>query len=204
MWTLAGSPTAAGRQRLSLSTRESLREALEDLAQPVSVLAQALQARIATCPFEALCLELPPLRAGTLDLPFEAMLVASPALAGTRADPSDFDEAFRAAGDASAARFGNLGGDAILVAPRPPAPGAGATFDGGHLAAFARTAEPAAFAAVFRLAAEHLIAAIPAGRPLWLSTAGLGVPWLHLRLDTRPKYYRHRPYADENWRPAPG
>jgi hypothetical protein len=32
--------------------------------------------------------------------------------------------------------------------------------------------------------------------PVWLSTAGLGVYWLHIRLDSRPKYYRHRPYAD--------
>ncbi len=25
--------------------------------------------------------------------------------------------------------------------------------------------------------------------------AGLGVAWLHIRLDDRPKYYRHAPYA---------
>ena len=30
--------------------------------------------------------------------------------------------------------------------------------------------------------------------PTWLSTAGMGVSWLHLRLDSRPKYYRHEPY----------
>ena len=32
--------------------------------------------------------------------------------------------------------------------------------------------------------------------PRWLSTAGLGVPWLHLRLDTRPKYYQYGPYKN--------
>jgi len=31
-------------------------------------------------------------------------------------------------------------------------------------------------------------------RPPWVSTAGMGVPWLHARLDTRPKYFRHAPY----------
>ena len=31
-------------------------------------------------------------------------------------------------------------------------------------------------------------------RPLWLSTNGLGVAWLHARIDARPKYYSHRPY----------
>lgn len=30
--------------------------------------------------------------------------------------------------------------------------------------------------------------------PIWLSTSGLGVYWLHVRLDTRPKYYNHDEY----------
>jgi hypothetical protein len=30
--------------------------------------------------------------------------------------------------------------------------------------------------------------------PVWLSTAGMGVAWLHVRLDSRPTYYGHRPY----------
>jgi hypothetical protein len=31
-------------------------------------------------------------------------------------------------------------------------------------------------------------------QPVWLSTAGAGVAWLHVRLDDRPKYYGHGPY----------
>ena len=30
--------------------------------------------------------------------------------------------------------------------------------------------------------------------PVWLSTAGAGVSWLHVRLGDRPKYYGHAPY----------
>ena len=30
--------------------------------------------------------------------------------------------------------------------------------------------------------------------PLWLSTEGSGVPWLHVRLDSRPKYIKHDAY----------
>ena len=30
--------------------------------------------------------------------------------------------------------------------------------------------------------------------PVWLNTAGAGVPWLHARLDGGPKYYHHAPY----------
>jgi hypothetical protein len=31
-------------------------------------------------------------------------------------------------------------------------------------------------------------------RPVWLSSAGGGVAWLHVRLDDTPKYYAYRPY----------
>ena len=31
-------------------------------------------------------------------------------------------------------------------------------------------------------------------QPLWLSSAGLGIYWLHLRLDSRPKNYSFQPY----------
>ena len=30
--------------------------------------------------------------------------------------------------------------------------------------------------------------------PVWTSTSGLGVYWLHVRLDSRPKYYQHQPF----------
>ena len=31
-------------------------------------------------------------------------------------------------------------------------------------------------------------------KPLWLSTSGLGIYWLHVRLDSIPKYYTYNPY----------
>ena len=33
---------------------------------------------------------------------------------------------------------------------------------------------------------------------IWLNTAGGGVAWLHVRLDTRPKYYQYQPYTKED------
>jgi hypothetical protein len=38
--------------------------------------------------------------------------------------------------------------------------------------------------------------------PRWLSTSGLGVFWLHVRLDQRPKYYAHTPYRREEAAPS--
>ena len=34
------------------------------------------------------------------------------------------------------------------------------------------------------------------GEKVWMSTSGLGVYWLHLRFDSRPKYYTHQPYKN--------
>ena len=31
-------------------------------------------------------------------------------------------------------------------------------------------------------------------QPRWLSTAGMGIPWVHVRIDSYPKYYRFPPY----------
>jgi hypothetical protein len=41
-------------------------------------------------------------------------------------------------------------------------------------------------------------------QPLWLSTAGGGVDWLHIRLDDRPKYYRHMPWRKVGGTPPAG
>ena len=33
-------------------------------------------------------------------------------------------------------------------------------------------------------------------KKVWMSTAGTGVYWLHLRMDSVPKYYSYQPYRD--------
>lgn len=118
-------------------------------------------------------------------------------------------------GPAAACAFPNLGGDAWLVAPRawPPVPLTAATAQAstdteryGHLAAFVRGASPVQVAQVWRTAAETLGGQLlwggggrprqPADQPLWFSTAGTGVAWLHFRLDSRPKYYLYRLFKE--------
>lgn len=91
--------------------------------------------------------------------------------------------------DASAVAFDNLGGDARLVAPCPGTDGAAYQ----HLAAFVRAAPAdAAHALIARVGEEVL--RVRGDAPRWVSTAGDGVAWLHVRLDARPKYYVHAPY----------
>ncbi|UJR82158.1 DUF6940 family protein [Sandaracinus amylolyticus] len=133
--------------------------------------------------------ETPPLTASTLDTTYEHALIDAPALARITADPSDFEERFDAEPAGDVLVFPNLGRDATLIVPAPRA--ADASY--AHLAAFVRGAPPAQVDMLFAKLARAILARI-GDAPLWVSTAGLGVSWLHLRLDARPKYYRHDAY----------
>jgi hypothetical protein len=110
------------------------------------------------------------------------VVVDAPNLARTTADPS----AFSAYLTAPINTFENLGGDATLIAPS-------VTGSYPHLAAFLRTAPASQTDELFRALGDAIVD-WQGKSPPWVSTAGMGVPWLHLRLDTRPKYYRHAPY----------
>ena len=142
----------------------------------------------ATLAFDAYCWECPPVTAQTLSREFECVFVSSPALARMPQDSEAFAEHFRP--DRSVVTFDNLGGDAMLVAPCPG--GEGSNYS--HLASFVATAPAPQQDALWQAVGRAMEKRIGA-RPLWVSTAGLGVAWLHVRLDDRPKYYRHAPYA---------
>jgi uncharacterized protein DUF6940 len=139
-------------------------------------------------PFDAFAWECPPVTAETFAREFECVFVSSPMLAGMPPDSAAFAEHFRP--DSSVVTFKNLGGDAVLVAPSPGGPGS----DFSHLASFTATAPAAQQDALWQAVGDAMDKRIGL-RPVWLSTAGLGVAWLHVRLDDRPKYYRHMPYA---------
>ncbi|MGD8843294.1 MAG: hypothetical protein PVJ83_07445 [Gammaproteobacteria bacterium] len=149
---------------------------------------------LCSVPFDAYCLELPPLLPDGCGRPFECVFVESTALARAAPDPAPFAEHFRAHPDCSVVAFENLGKDALLVAPCPRAGPDVYT----HLAAFLRGAAPAQIEALWQRAAAALNERMGEA-PVWFSTAGLGVFWLHLRLDSRPKYYRYRPYANRHF-----
>ena len=144
---------------------------------------------LADAPFKAYKWETPPVTKSTLGRPFEFVLLDAPAL-DRRPDPAAFADQFRGRpDDETVASFPNLGGDAVLVVPRPAGPSAYA-----HLAAFLRSAPQTQAHELWRVVGRATEARLGA-KPLWVSTAGMGVPWLHVRLDSRPKYYGYRPYA---------
>lgn len=146
-----------------------------------------LDATLASSPYAAYFWETPPFSRATLGRAFECVLVESPALASLRADPMPFRRALAGAGDLAV--FPNLGGDATLVVPTRRGP----LEAYAHLAAFVRGAPRAQRLALWQVLAGALEAHL-GDAPLWVSTSGLGVAWLHVRLDERPKYVTYAPY----------
>jgi len=147
-------------------------------------------ASLAATPFEAFFWETPPLTVHGLALPFECVVVSAPTLARQQADPTYFATQLGAKGGRDVVVFRNLGGDADLVVPCDMGTGA----DYAHLAVFLRTASPAQMQAIWRAVVETAETWLARGDRLWVSTAGLGVTWVHVRIDSRPKYYTHAPY----------
>lgn len=150
---------------------------------------KAFATSIADSPFEALFWEMPPFTRETLNRPFESVCVEGRALENLRPDPAPFASHFSPSPKETVHTFPNLGGDADLVVPAP----IGNPEDYTHLAKFLRKA-PRDQVDTFWCSAGHAMDKRISGMPVWMSTAGMGVSWLHLRLDSRPKYYRHLPY----------
>ena len=121
---------------------------------------------------------------------FEFVILNSPSL-DRRQDPSPFAAQFDlvSPGDLTVT-FSNIGKDAVLVVPTPSAK---TSVNYCHLGSFVRTAEPDQTAELWRGIGLAMLKRV-SDIPVWLSTAGGGVAWLHVRLDDRPKYYGHAAY----------
>lgn len=191
VWQRRVTPLGTGR-RLCRVQREdeplSNRAVLHALANDASF-RRCLGAWLAEEPFTAFFWELPPLAEERWDEPFEYVVSDAPALARVVADPTPFQNRFATAEADGIAEFTNLGGDAVLLAPEPR----GEPRHYAHLAAFVRGAPEAQRDALFARIGRAALAQVSA-RPLWISTSGLGVYWLHLRFDRAPKYYQYAPY----------
>lgn len=143
---------------------------------------------LADVPYSAFRWETPGVAQSSVEKPFEFVVLDEPSLT-RRVDEQAFAEHFTRPA-AEAISFANLGRNAVLVVPTPQTDAE--TYV--HLASFVRQAPEAQCDALLRLVGEEMTKRLSMW-PVWLSTAGAGVAWLHVRLDDRPKYYGYQPYA---------
>lgn len=143
-------------------------------------------AQLAGVSYPAYRWETPGVTKETLDRPFEFVVLESAGLERA-ADPQAFAEHFQP--EKSIVSFANLNNDAVMIVPCP----AGDLSAYTHLASFVRRAPDTQRHALWQRVAEEAMRRIGA-KPVWLSTAGAGVAWLHVRLDDRPKYYAYAPF----------
>lgn len=149
-------------------------------------------------PFSAYRWETPSIAKDTAKRQFEFVLLNSPGLA-SKPDKTTFRDYFTTDDlNNGIVVFDNLGKDAILVVPSPRNSNSswvGTEFSAySHLAAFIRGAPDSQKQALWRIVGQTVQQQI-SDRPLWVSTAGGGVAWLHIRLDSRPKYYAYKAYS---------
>ncbi|CAN0155155.1 unnamed protein product [Ascophyllum nodosum] len=155
--------------------------------------AEMFAATLAAVPHDAIFWESIPVTQGTMGKPYEYVTVNSPSLARVSSDGTPFAE-YLASGEGTTdvATFRNMRGDARLVSPCRVG-----DYRYAHLAAFVRSApkeQVVKFFGAVGAGLEEELASRQNERPVWLSTSGLGVYWLHARLDSVPKYYTYEPY----------
>jgi hypothetical protein len=151
-------------------------------------------AELAALPFAAFFWEMPPLWQGRLDFDYEYVATGSDELARLRPSSEAFAEHLDAASATnSVVSFRNLSGDALLVAPKQMAEPEAY----GHIAAFVRGSPLRQRHELLQTLGDAIHRTLQEyDGPVWVSTSGLGVPWVHVRLDKYPKYYNYQAYAN--------
>jgi hypothetical protein len=114
--------------------------------------------------------------------PVEFMIIRAGDELKDVADPRPYQDKFAQALPSQLfTNFINLSGDTHLVVPLPRQ----FRTNYANLATFSRTSDPETLRG-FWMYAFKIIHRL---NPTWVSTHGLGVSWLHLRLSSTPRYY---------------
>ncbi len=189
MWrtlTTSISPAITGYYLLGDGERLSFQEVI-DLWERNPAFRQFFTQTLQNSRYKAFFWEVKPITSKSLEEAFEFVLVNSSMLPTIKASPRAFQTHFQPG--ESVVSFPNLSGDAHLIVPTAIADPSLY----GHLASFLRNAPTSQIDRFWQVVATEYRRLI-GEQPRWLSTAGLGVPWLHVRVDTRPKYYRYQGY----------
>lgn len=142
---------------------------------------------LADSEFDAFFWENKPMTEQNLDHDYECTLVESGLLSRVSPDTTTFDSYFE--DDSDVVQFPNLGGDARLIVPCPVAEDSVYTQIGN----FVRDAPDHQVQNLWKHVGNEMLNQVQK-EPRWLSTSRLGVYWLHVRIDSVPKYYQTEEY----------
>lgn len=144
---------------------------------------QLFKDTLSGCTYQDFFWECVPLK--ELSTPFECVLLdAKGVLVGRDASHVAFDEHF-ANCKSGVVTFPNLNNDATLVVPCP-------TTNGDYfvtLSSFVRKSPDAID--FWKEVGKTISSSLQYGTKLWVNTDGREVPWLHVRLDSGPKYTKY-------------
>jgi hypothetical protein len=139
-------------------------------------------------------LEMPPVSSSSQENPAEFAILPTPRMTGLP-DREVYKEYFDTptALSKGVVSFLSLGKDALLIVPVP----VDENSDYKDLKSFFNNASPKQQDTVWGELATQVLNHI-GERPIWISVAGGGIPWLHFRIDACPKYYRYAPYRNRS------
>jgi len=177
-----------------LSYQETMRSLLNDQSSVAQRLSEVL-----TRSHDAVFWECAPVTKSEFNTKeFEFVIVPAPNLAARTVDIEPFSEKFQNVKDSTLdiISFENLGRDSTLVVPVPLKEIRHMT----HLSSFLRYGNSEQvehlWQNVGRVVHSTIMNERNSNKKFWLSTSGLGVSWLHIRIDTIPKYYNWKEYKD--------
>lgn len=146
-----------------------------------------------------------PVSKATINKPFEFVKTKNEALDRMTQDWSRFQEHIDRSDNPEVTSFPNLSGDSILVIPMPKrghriscTERDNEIRDYKHLRKFLVEADLEQWDSFWQEVGKKMLESLEENdAPKWLSTHGLGVPYLHVRIDSRPKYYSWNEYKEE-------
>jgi hypothetical protein len=181
------------------STNQSLKFGIDEDGDPISnqnflgLLSNSQPFRkfyngfLAASDYDAFFWENRPITDQNLGDDYECNIINSDFLASRTPDSHTFSQYFEK--DKKVVTFPNLGNDAQLIVPCPRKKDNCYT----HIGSFVRKADEDQIDKFWQITGHETLQEVNS-KPKWLSTSGLGVFWLHVRIDTIPKYYQTKEY----------
>jgi len=121
--------------------------------------------------------------------PFKLYIKPEPAFKNIEANPDAFKEKFIVQ-EHNWSLFLNISGDALLLVPNPPSKPKNKKEYSKYIniGSFVKNSSDAVINTMFKYIGEHGLDYIKLKKPVYINTHGFGVPWLHIRFDSKPKY----------------